>query len=117
MNRPTPEHPASPRTFDDPAVEAEWRKLEAERLAEEIEEARDDVAAAGREQRRPPWTWLAMVAALAAGVLAAAGLNLLMRQSGRETVPPPAVDKSVVVVPAAEPADVAPVEPAGESKE
>ncbi|MEX0670428.1 MAG: hypothetical protein WD060_08240 [Pirellulales bacterium] len=74
---------------DDSAVEAEWQRLEAERIAEEIEEARDDVADATRQQRRPPWTWLAMLASLAAGVLVAAGLNLLPQQGGREVAMAP----------------------------
>ena len=74
---------------DDPAVEAEWQRLEAERIAQEIEEARDDVTSAERQQHRPPWTWLAMLASLAAGVLVAAGLNLLPRQGGREVAMAP----------------------------
>ena len=74
---------------DDPAVEAEWQRLEAERIAQEIEEARDDVTSAERQQQRPPWTWLAMLASLAAGVLVAAGLNLLPRQGGREVAMAP----------------------------
>ena len=74
---------------DDPAVEAEWQRLEAARIAQEIEEARDDVTSAERQQHRPPWTWLAMLASLAAGVLVAAGLNLLPRQGGREVAMAP----------------------------
>lgn len=80
---------------DDPVVEAEWRKIEAERIAEEIAEARDEVAPEQREQRRPRWTWLALLGSLAAGVLVAAGLNILMRRGGREVAMAPQIEQQI----------------------
>jgi hypothetical protein len=60
--------------LDEAAVAAEWRKLEAERLAEEREEARedaeDDAPPAGRQ-----WPWRSLAAALMAGLLLALALN------------------------------------------
>lgn len=66
----------------DPAVEAEWRRLEEERIAEERAEASEDAV----EPPRPPvprWEWLAMAGALAAGLLVAVLVNL-PRDAGRE---------------------------------
>lgn len=66
----------------DPAVEAEWRRLEEQRLAEERAEACEDAA----EPARPPlprWGWLAIAGALAAGLLVAALVNV-PRDAGRE---------------------------------
>ena len=66
----------------DPAVEAEWRRLEEERIAEERAEASEDAV----EPPRPPvprWEWLAMAGALAAGLLVALVVNM-PRDTGRE---------------------------------
>jgi hypothetical protein len=66
----------------DPAVEAEWRRLEAERIAEERAEACEDAV----EPPRPPlprWGWLAIAGALAAGLVVAVLVNL-PRDAGRE---------------------------------
>jgi hypothetical protein len=60
---------------DDAAVEAEWRKIERERLEEEIAEARDDAAEPADEPMRHRWPWLALLGALAAGVLVAFVIN------------------------------------------
>jgi hypothetical protein len=59
-------------------VEAEWRSIEAERIAQEQEEAREDVpeVAAARSGSRQ-WLWLALVASLGAGVLVAGAVNWL----------------------------------------
>jgi len=59
---------------DDPAVEAEWRKIEQERIAEEVEEAREDLLDAGATPGRR-WSWTAVAIALAAGVVVAVLLN------------------------------------------
>ena len=58
---------------DEAAVEHEWRKIEAERIAEERAEAREDLLDAQPPRRR--WPWLALAVALAAGLIAAALLN------------------------------------------
>jgi hypothetical protein len=58
---------------DDAAIEGEWRKIEAERIAEEREEAREDLLTPEPSRRR--WPWLAFAGALAAGVIAALVLN------------------------------------------
>lgn len=60
---------------DDAEVEGEWRRIERERLAEEIAEARDDAAEPVDEPMRHRWPWLALAGALAAGVLAAVVIN------------------------------------------
>jgi hypothetical protein len=60
---------------EDADVEEEWRKIERERLEEEIAEAREDAAAPVDEPMRHRWPWLALAGALAAGVLAAFVIN------------------------------------------
>ena len=65
-----------------PAVEAEWRRLEEERIAEERAEAYEDAV----EPPQPPvprWGWLAIAGALAAGLLVAALVNM-PHDAGRE---------------------------------
>lgn len=72
---PTPAHAASGAAGDpdEVAVDAEWRKIEAERIAEEREEAREDVPEAEPPPRR--WPWGALAAALAAGLILAIAIN------------------------------------------
>ena len=53
------------------AVEAEWRRIERERLEEEIAEAREDAAEPAGGPLRHRWPWLALAGALAAGLLVA----------------------------------------------
>ena len=80
-DRPAEPNPASPQAAggptgdaDEAAVAAEWRRIEAERIAEEQEEARADV-----EDDIPPaalrWPWQAFAAALLAGLVLAIALN------------------------------------------
>lgn len=52
-------------------VEAEWRRIERQRLEGEIAEARDDAADPAPEPMRQRWPWIALAGALAAGVLVA----------------------------------------------
>lgn len=59
---------------EDPAVEAEWRKIEEERIAEEVEEAREDLLDADAKPGRR-WSWTAVAVALVAGLVLAAVLN------------------------------------------
>lgn len=74
--QPGPPHAADGTSgdLDEAAVAAEWQKLEAERIAEEREEAREDA-----EHEAPPagrrWPWRALAAALIAGLLLALALN------------------------------------------
>lgn len=72
MNEPASHGPI--RDADEAAVDSEWRKIEAARIAEEQEEAREDLLDAERPRRRN-WPWLGFAAALAAGLLAAVLLN------------------------------------------
>lgn len=58
---------------DDVAVDAEWRKIEAERIAEERDEAREDVLDPPPAPRG--WAWWALAAALVAGGLLALAIN------------------------------------------
>lgn len=65
----------------DAAIDAEWRKIEAERIAEEREEAREDALDTAPHSRR--WSWWAFALALVAGGMLAVALNTpgLFRQS------------------------------------
>lgn len=73
-----PKHQPSTES-DDPAVQAEWRRLEAERLAEERAEAREDADEAAHEpaarRARGQWPLIAFVIALVAGIIAALVVN------------------------------------------
>ena len=69
--------PASPADGDDAAVEAEWRSIEAERIAQEQEEAREEVSEVAGARGSRQWLWLALVASLGAGVLVAGAVNWL----------------------------------------
>jgi len=69
--------PASPTDGDDAAVEAEWRTIEAERIAQEQEEAREVVPEVAGARGSRQWLWLALVASLGAGVLVAGAVNWL----------------------------------------
>jgi hypothetical protein len=84
------DRPASsqPPSTDDPAVEEEWRRIERERIAEEVEEAREDAIVEKTPSRRR-WPWLAFAAALVAGMIAALVLNSPSAVSRRTALPPP----------------------------
>lgn len=75
------------RLPDDAAVELEWQRLERERIAEERDEAREDAITSTASRRRFPWPGL--LAALAAGLIAAIILNAwlasLRTQTARES--------------------------------
>jgi hypothetical protein len=90
-HQPTPPHASSGAAGDpdEVVVDAEWRKIEAERIAEEREEAQDDVLEA--EPPPQPWPWWAFAAALAAGLILAVAINSpgVLSQRG---VPLPATD-------------------------
>ena len=60
-------------TDPDDAVDAEWRKLEAERIAEERDEAGEDALDGPAPSAR--WPWWAFAAALAAGVILSIMIN------------------------------------------
>ena len=79
----------------DAEVDAEWRHIEAERIAQERAEAREDVDAV--EIPHPPatslprWQVIAMVVALAAGV----AMAFLLNRSRPTPAPmPPAAQRS-----------------------
>jgi hypothetical protein len=61
----------------DSRIDAEWERIELERLADEIAEAREDAAMAETTaEPRRPWPWMTMLAALAAGLLVASFVNM-----------------------------------------
>lgn len=64
----------------DRAVTAEWRRIQRERIDEERSEAGADPAAAPLRQRLP---WAGLLAALAAGVVAAILANMAVGSRGR----------------------------------
>jgi hypothetical protein len=74
--------PARGDVASDPSdrlVEAEWRVIEAERIAEERAEAAADLEehiAPVRATERPTWPWLTVATALAAGLLVTVVLNV-----------------------------------------
>lgn len=78
--------PSDPDRGDEAVVDREWRKIEAERIALEQEEAREDLLDA--EPRRRRWPWLALAAALLAGLVAAAVVNV------RAKAPKPMTDSA-----------------------
>lgn len=69
---------------DDAAVAAEWRRIERERLEEEIAEARAGAAEPADEPMRHRWPWLVLVGALAAGLLTAIVINRPVGPGDRE---------------------------------
>lgn len=82
-NDPVPNDPipndSGGRSGDDDAVDSEWRSIEAERLAEERAEAREDLLDAEPSPHRR-WPWLALAVALAAGALLAIVVNRTVPQ-------------------------------------
>jgi hypothetical protein len=81
-----------PPGSDDAAVAAEWRRLEAERIAEEREEAHEDEVEAVAPRPHSRWPWLALAGALAAGVLVAVVLNAPRPDREVALAPPPGGD-------------------------
>lgn len=88
-----------PQGHDDPAVQAEWRRLEAERLAEERAEAREDADEATHQPdaRRNDRIWqpLAFAVALAAGIVVAALVNRPRQQPSNEDAQAQAVKQAL----------------------
>lgn len=93
----TPARPGAPRkplpgALPADPVDAEWEKLERERVEEEIDEAEEDLAEALSEPQEPPsrskWMWGAFGIALVAGAAFAAWVNLRLVASP----PPPPKD-------------------------
>jgi hypothetical protein len=86
VNPAPPGVAAAAAAAPDAAVSAEWRTIEAERIAEERDEASENVAAPVRDDspaRR--WPWLAVLGPLAAGVLVASAVNFF---ASRHAFPP-----------------------------
>lgn len=96
----TPASQRPPIASDDPAIEAEWRRLETARLAEEREEARENATEASGQTSESGagrrWLLPAFGAALAAGIVLAIVLN------ARPPVRPPQGEPTVIVTRATE---------------
>ena len=60
---------------DEADVEEEWRRIERQRLDEEIAAAEDDLTGPVAEPMRRRWPWMALAGALAAGVLVTVVIN------------------------------------------
>lgn len=92
-----PQAAESPVPGVDP-VEQEWRRIERERVAQEIAEAREDLIEAithpEDSARRGSWVWWAFGLALLAGVVFALAVNLFVMPSRQESgAVPPAGDR------------------------
>ncbi len=84
---------------DDPAVQAEWRRLEAERLAEERAEAREDAEEAtqhpGTPRNERGWQPLAFAVALVAGIVVAMLVNRPRQKPSAEEAQAEAVKQAL----------------------
>lgn len=73
-------------------VEAEWERIERERVSGEIAEAREDVLEAIAEPRPPAGRrrllWTALAIALVAGMVFAAGIDRFVVRARREVAAP-----------------------------
>lgn len=77
------------RPSDDEAVDAEWKRIELDRVAEEVAEAREDILDAVPHPPRPSiWLWGGFAAALLAGVVFAVVVNVALA-ARRPSLPPP----------------------------
>lgn len=74
----------------DAEVEAEWRRIEEQRLAEERAEATEDAADPVPSPTRSQWPWIVLAAALAAGIAATMAINR-PRPAAAPGVPPQTV--------------------------
>jgi hypothetical protein len=75
-----------PADADDAKVDAEWRRLEHERIAQERAEAGEDIEAAAAEQPKhglPAWQLIAMAVALLGGVFMTLFLNRIQPVASR----------------------------------
>ena len=84
-----PGTPAAASNADELAVDVEWRRLESDRVAEEVAEAREDL---GGITQPPPsgWLWGGFAAALLAGVVFAVAVNVALAARRPAAPPPPA---------------------------
>ena len=86
-NPPGP--PAAASKADELAVDVEWKRLESDRVAEEVAEAREDL---GGTTPPPPsgGLWGGCAAALLAGVVFAVVVNVALAARRPAAPPPPA---------------------------
>ena len=89
----------------DPVVQREWQRLEDQRVAEERDEAHEDVleTIADPKHHAGPrfgsWQWVALAVALAAGIVFAGVVNLSLGPplppppGAAPPIPPPTVSK------------------------
>jgi len=84
-----PGTPAAASNADELAVDIEWKRLESDRVAEEVAEAREDLG--GTTQPSPSgWLWGGFAAALLAGVVFAVAVNVALAARRPAAPPPPA---------------------------
>lgn len=80
---------ASTPSVDEAAVDQEWTRIESDRVAEEVAEAQEDLGAPA-----PPhpsaWLWGRFAAALLAGVVFAAVVNIALAARRPTPAPSPA---------------------------
>jgi len=78
------------RPSDEEAVDAEWQRIESDRVAEEVAEARDDVLDADSPApRQSVWLWGGFAAALLAGIVFAVAVNVALAARRPAPSPPP----------------------------
>lgn len=83
------EHPrVSTPSADEAAVDQEWKRIESDRVAEEVAEAREDLGESA-PSHPSAWLWGGFAAALLAGVVFAVVVNVVLAARRPPPAPPP----------------------------
>jgi hypothetical protein len=83
------DHPrVSTPSADEAAVDQEWKRIESDRVAEEVAEAREDLGESA-PSHPSAWLWGGFAAALLAGVVFALVVNVALAARRPPPAPPP----------------------------